>query len=88
MPSGIKSFFAFLYCWYFRFQSLESEKLAKIAEKFNKIEEAARKRLEEENNFKNSTMEALKQKMEVNIGNKEKIVADLKTKLSTHVMND
>jgi len=70
-----------------RRQSLESEKLASLQEKFKKIDEAAKYRAEEESNFINSTKETLEQKMKSHIDNRENIITDLKVKLSTHNTN-
>ncbi|CAL8125999.1 unnamed protein product [Orchesella dallaii] len=67
-----------------RRQSLESEKLASLQEKFKKIDEAAKIRAEEESNFINSTKENLEQKMKVHIDNRDTIITDLKVKLSQH----
>lgn len=64
---------------------MESEKLASLQEKFKKIDEAAKFRADEENNFINSTKENLEQKMKVHIDNREKSITDLKEKLSFHV---
>jgi len=67
-----------------RRQSMESEKLASLQEKFKKIDEAARLRQEEETNFINSTKENLEQRMKAHIDNRETIITDLKGKLSQH----
>jgi exonuclease VII large subunit len=67
-----------------RRQSMESEKLASLQEKFKKIDEAAKLRAEEESNFINATKENLEQKMKAHIDNRETIIADLKVKLSQH----
>jgi len=67
-----------------RRQSMESEKLASLQEKFRKIDDAARLRQEEETNFINSTKENLEQRMKAHIDNRETIIADLKGKLSQH----
>lgn len=64
---------------------MESEKLASLQEKFKKIDEAAKFRAEEENNFINATKETLEQKMKVHIDNRETYISDLKVKLSNHV---
>jgi len=67
-----------------RRQSLESERIASLAEKTKKIEEAAAKRAEEEKNFISTTKEIYEKKMENHIGNRENIITDLKVKLSNH----
>jgi hypothetical protein len=69
------------YSW----QSLEAGRLVALSEKFRRIEEAAKKREEEETNFINSTKENLEQKMETHIGNRETLISDLKSKLNNHV---
>jgi flagellar biosynthesis chaperone FliJ len=56
-----------------------------LAEKLKKIEEAAKKRAEDETSFIQSTKESLEQKMEAFIENRENIITDLKSKLSNHV---
>ncbi|OXA65208.1 myosin-1 [Folsomia candida] len=70
-----------------RRQSLESEKLASLQEKWKKIDEAAKKRAEEELNFINHAKGNLEQKMEAVTGNRETIMTDLKVKLSNHNTN-
>jgi len=70
-----------------RRQSLEAEKLAFLAEKMKRIEEATKKKEEEESVFIKSTKEALEQKMQAHIENRESKVVDLKTKLSHHNTN-
>lgn len=56
-----------------------------MAEKMKKIDEAAKKKAEEEANFINTTKVALEQKMEASVENRENIITDLKVKLSNHV---
>jgi len=70
-----------------RRQSLESEKLASLQEKFKKIDGAARKRAEEELQFINQVKENLEQKMETVTVNREGIMSELKVKLSNHNTN-
>jgi len=70
-----------------RRQSLESEKLASLQEKFKKIDGAAKKRAEEELQFINQVKENLEQKMETVTGNREGIMSELKVKLSNHNTN-
>jgi len=59
--------------------------LAVVAERLKKIDEAAKKRAEEESNFIKSTKESLEGKMETFNENRENKLADLKNKLVNHV---
>jgi len=70
-----------------RRQSLESGKRASLQNKLKKIDEAAKKRADEEMQFINQVKENLEQKMETVIGNREGIMSDLKVKLSNHNTN-
>jgi hypothetical protein len=67
-----------------RRQSLEAERLAALALKFRKIDEASKKREEEEANFINATKENLEQNMKLHIDNRETRIADIKSKLNSH----
>jgi len=70
-----------------RRQSLETERLAALAEKHRRLEEAAKKREEEELKFTIATKENLEQKIETSAAKRETLISDLKTKLSTHNTN-
>lgn len=64
---------------------MESGKRASLQEKLKKIDEAAKKRADEELQFINQVKENLELKMESVIQNREGIMSDLKVKLSNHV---
>jgi len=76
MPFCHQSNFLFVY-----FQSLEALRLASLSKRFSRIEEAAKKR----EDFSIAVKENLEQKIEASTANRETLISDLKTKLSTHV---
>ena len=59
--------------------------MATLAAKLSKIEEASKKKDEQNNVFITQTKEALDQKMENHIEKREAYISDLKTKLKDHV---
>jgi Fe2+ transport system protein B len=59
--------------------------MALLAAKMSKIEEASKKREEQENNFISQTREALEQRMEAHIEKRESIINDLRSKIKEHV---
>lgn len=67
------------------FQSLEANKVLTLINKLSKIEEASKKKDEQENIFVTQTREALDQKMESHIEKREAYLGDLKAKLKDHV---
>lgn len=69
----------------FLIQSLEANRMAVLVAKLSKIEEASKKREEQENNFISQTREALEQKMEAHIEKRENYINDLRTKLKEQV---
>jgi len=67
-----------------RRQSLEAEKLATLAEKMRRVEEATKKKEQEEKTFIHAAKETLEQKMGAHIENRESKISGLKAKLSNH----
>lgn len=63
------------------FQQLESNKIAALSAKLQRIEEASRKKDEQTNQFITATRDALEQKMETVTEKREAYITDLKTKL-------
>jgi len=63
-----------------RRKSLEALRLASLSKRFSRIEEAAKKR----EDFSIAVKENLEQKIEASTANRETLISDLKTKLSTH----
>lgn len=59
--------------------------MATLAAKLSKIEEASKKKDEQNNVFISQTKEALDQKMENHIEKREAYISDLKNKLKDHV---
>ncbi|XP_063918058.1 myosin-9 isoform X3 [Zophobas morio] len=70
-----------------RRQQLESNKIAALAAKMQKIEEASRKKDEQTSQFISATREALEHKMENHTEKREAYITDLKTKLKDHIEN-
>ncbi|XP_044266803.1 myosin-9 isoform X3 [Tribolium madens] len=70
-----------------RRQQLESNKIAALATKMQKIEEASRKKDEQTTQFISATRDALEQKMENHTEKREAYITDLKTKLKDHIEN-
>uniref|UniRef100_A0A1B6DRJ8 Stathmin n=1 Tax=Clastoptera arizonana TaxID=38151 RepID=A0A1B6DRJ8_9HEMI len=66
--------------------SLEANKMAVLAAKLSKIEEASKKKDEQNNVFVTQTKEALDQKMELYSENREAYISDLKNKLRDHLV--
>lgn len=62
--------------------------MATLAAKLSKIEEASKKKDEQNNVFISQTKEALDQKMENHIEKREAYISDLKNKLKDHVCID
>lgn len=60
---------------------LESNKMAALSAKMQKLEEASRKKDEQTTQFIAATKEALEQKMEMHGNKREAYITDLKTKL-------
>lgn len=65
--------------------SLEANKMATLAAKLSKIEEASKKKDEQNIVFINQTKEALEQKMENHIEKREAYITDIRTKLKDHL---
>jgi stathmin len=70
-----------------RRQQLESNKIAALAAKMQKIEDASRKKDEQTSQFISATRDALEQKMENHTEKREAYITDLKTKLKDHIEN-
>ncbi|KAJ8978011.1 hypothetical protein NQ317_002773 [Molorchus minor] len=70
-----------------RRQQLESNKIAALSAKMQKIEEASRKKDEQTSQFITATRDALEQKMEHHTEKREAYITDLKTKLKDHIEN-
>ncbi|XP_071449071.1 stathmin isoform X3 [Hetaerina americana] len=68
-----------------RRQSLEANKIATLAAKLSRIEEASKKKDEQTNAFISQTRDALEQKMETHTGKREAYLSDLKAKLKDHL---
>lgn len=66
-------------------QSLEANKMAQLAAKLSKIEEATKKKDEKNCEFINQTKDALEQKMESHTENREAYISELRAKLKEHV---
>lgn len=66
-------------------QSLEASKMAAIAQKMQKIEEASRIRSEQTNNFIVTTKEALDAKMETHEEKREAYINELRARLKDHL---
>lgn len=62
-------------------------KLSQISEKFQKIEEAAKTREEQNLNFSKQAEQKLISKMESNKENRSNLMNNLKEKLKKHVIN-
>lgn len=65
--------------------TLEANKMAALAAKMHKIEEASRKKDEQTSQFIAQTKEALDQKMVEHEGKREAYITDLKTKMKDHI---
>ncbi|XP_075212322.1 stathmin isoform X2 [Lycorma delicatula] len=65
--------------------SLEANKMATLAAKLSKIEEASKKKDEQNSVFITQTKEALEQKMENHIEKREAYITDIRTKLKDHL---
>ncbi|CAH1396648.1 unnamed protein product [Nezara viridula] len=65
--------------------SLEANKMATLAAQLSKIEEASKKKDEQNSVFINQTKEALEQKMETHIEKREQYISEIKTKLKDHL---
>lgn len=65
--------------------SLEANKLAVLATRLSKIEEAARKKEELSAAFITATRESLDAKMNHTVENRETLITELKSKLKEHV---
>lgn len=65
--------------------SLEANKMATLAAQLSKIEEASRKKEEQNAVFINQTKEALDQKMETHTEKREQYISEIKTKLKDHL---
>uniref|UniRef100_A0A1E1WT78 Stathmin n=1 Tax=Pectinophora gossypiella TaxID=13191 RepID=A0A1E1WT78_PECGO len=68
-----------------RRRSLEASKMAVIAQKMQKIEEASRIRSEQTNNFIATTKEALDAKMETHEEKREAYINELRARLKDHL---
>ncbi|VVD05571.1 unnamed protein product [Leptidea sinapis] len=68
-----------------RRRSLEASKMAAIAQKMAKIEEASRIRSEQTNNFISTTKEALDAKMETHEEKREAYINELRARLKDHL---
>lgn len=66
-------------------QSLEQSKMAAIAQKMLKIEEASKIRSEQTNNFIVTTKEALDAKMETHEEKREAYISELRGRLKDHL---
>jgi stathmin len=71
-----------------RRQQLESNKIAALAAKMQKIEDASRKKDEQTSQFISATRDALEQKMENHTEKREAYITDLKTKLKVIVARE
>lgn len=69
-------------------QQLESNKIAALAAKMQKIEDASRKKDEQTSQFISATRDALEQKMENHTEKREAYITDLKTKLKVIVARE
>lgn len=67
--------------YYILFQNLEANKMAALAVKMQKIEDASKKKDEQTSQFISQTKEALDQKMEIHVEKREAYISDLKTKM-------
>ncbi|XP_041979347.1 paramyosin isoform X2 [Aricia agestis] len=68
-----------------RRRSLEASKMAAIAQKMAKIEDASRIRSEQTNSFINATKEALEAKMETHSEKREAYIGELRARLKDHL---
>lgn len=59
--------------------------MATLAAQLSKIEEASRKKDEQNHAFIHQTKEALEQKMELHTEKREQYISEIKTKLKDHV---
>lgn len=66
-------------------QSLEASKMAAIAQKMQKIEDASRVRSEQTNNFIVATKEALDAKMDSHEEKREAYINELRARLKDHL---